>query len=148
MQLLLKKIKSLSPLNILFFIPLIPHFNIIEDVLHTDDIPVLLFLILFLTRIMSLFDNFKPIKGYLLIDFFILYLLIQNIYLGNSFFNTEILRFIFYAIIFFFILGNKMESFYEYLPVYLFIFCSSFSIIAYFFSINLGTDLYKIGIWV
>ena len=104
MQLLLKNIKSLSPLNILFFIPLIPHFNIIEDVLHTDDIPVLLFLILFLTRIMSLFDNFKPIKGYLLIDFFILYLLIQNIYLGNSFFNTEILRFTFYAIIFFFIL--------------------------------------------
>ncbi|MDC3201360.1 hypothetical protein OAT95_02430, partial [Acidimicrobiia bacterium] len=102
MQLLLKKIKSLSPLNILFFIPLIPHFNIIEDVLHTDDIPVLLFLILLLTRIKSLFDNFKPIKGYLLIDFFILYLLIQNIYLGNGFFNNEILRFAFYAIIFFF----------------------------------------------
>jgi len=36
-----------------------------------------------------------------------------------------------------------MESFYEYLPVYLFIFCSSFSIIAYFYSINLGTDLYN-----
>ena len=89
MQLLLKKIKSLSPLNILFFIPLIPHFNIIEDVLHTDDIPVLLFLILLLTRIKSLFDNFKSIKGYLLIDFFILYLLIQNIYLGNGFFNNE-----------------------------------------------------------
>lgn len=143
MQLLLKKIKNLSPLNILFFIPLIPHFNIIEDVLHTDDIPVLLFSILFLTKIMSLFDNFKPIKGYLLIDFFILYLLLQNIYLGNGFFNNEILRFGFYAIIFFFILGNKMESYYEYLPVYLFVFCSSFSIVAYFFSINLGTDLYN-----
>ena len=36
-----------------------------------------------------------------------------------------------------------MESFYEYLPIYLFIFCSSFSIIAYFFSINLGTDIYN-----
>ena len=143
MQLLLNKIKSFSPLNIVFFIPLIPHFNIIEDVLHTDDIPVLVFLVLFVIRITSLFENFKPIKGYLLIDFFILYLLIQNNYLGNGFFNTEIVRFGFYALIFFYILGNKMESFYEYLPVYLFIFCSSFSIIAYFFSINLGTDLYN-----
>ena len=143
MQLLLKKIKSLSPLNILFLIPLVPHFNIIEDIFHTDDLPVLLFLVLFFTRIMSLFDNFKRIKGYLVIDFFILYLLIQNIYLGNGFFNTEILRFAFYALVFFFILGSKMESFYDYLPVYLFIFCSSFSIIAYFFSINLGTDLYN-----
>ena len=143
MQLLLKKIKSLSPLNILFFIPLVPHFNIIEDIFHTDDLPVLLFLVLFFTRIMSLFDNFKRIKGYLVIDFFILYLLIQNIYLRNGSFNIEILRFAFYALVFFFILGNKMESFYDYLPVYLFIFCSSFSIIAYFFSINLGTDLYN-----
>ena len=143
MQLLLNKIKSFSPLNIVFFIPLIPHFNIIEDLLHTDDIPVLVFLVLFAIRITSLFENFKPIKGYLLIDFFILYLLIQNNYLGNGFFNTEIVRFGFYALIFFYILGNKIESFYEYLPVYLFIFCSSFSIIAYFFSINLGTDLYN-----
>ena len=143
MQILLKKLKSFSPLNIIFLIPLIPHFNIIEDLLHTDDIPVFVFLILFGIRITSLFQNFKPIKGYLYIDFFILYLLIQNIYLGNGFFNTEILRFAFYALIFFFILGNKMESFYEYLPVYLFIFLSSFSIIAYFFSINLGTDLYN-----
>ena len=143
MQVLLKKLKSFSPLNIIFFIPLIPHFNIIEDLLHTDDIPVFVFLILFLIRITSLFQSFKPIKGYLYIDFFILYLLIQNIYLGNGIFNTEILRFAFYALIFFFILGNKMESFYEYLPVYLFIFCSSFSIVAYFFSINLGTDLYN-----
>jgi hypothetical protein len=92
---------------------------------------------------MSLFDNFKRIKGYLVIDFFILYLLIQNIYLRNGSFNIEILRFAFYALVFFFILGSKMESFYDYLPVYLFIFCSSFSIIAYFFSINLGTDLYN-----
>ncbi len=143
MQLLLKKIKSLSPLNILFLIPLVPHFNIIEDIFHTDDLPVLLFLVLFFTRIMSLFDNFKRIKGYLVIDFFILYLLIQNIYLRNGSFNIEILRFAFYALVFFFILGSKMESFYDYLPVYLFIFCSSFSIIAYFFSINLGTDLYN-----
>jgi len=142
-QLLLKKIKSLSPLNILFLIPLVPHFNIIEDIFHTDDLPVLLFLVLFFTRIMSLFDNFKRIKGYLVIDFFILYLLIQNIYLRNGSFNIEILRFAFYALVFFFILGSKMESFYDYLPVYLFIFCSSFSIIAYFFSINLGTDLYN-----
>jgi hypothetical protein len=125
-QVLLKKLKSFSPLNIIFFIPLIPHFNIIEDLLHTDDIPVFVFLILFLIRITSLFQSFKPIKGYLYIDFFILYLLIQNIYLGNGFFNTEILRFAFYALIFFFILGNKMESFYEYLPVYLFIFLAVF----------------------
>ena len=95
MQVLLKKLKSFSPLNIIFLIPLIPHFNIIEDVIHTDDMPVFVFLILFVIRITSLFQNFKPIKGYLYIDFFILYLLIQNLYLGNGFFNTEILRFAF-----------------------------------------------------
>ena len=111
MELLLKKIKRLSPLNILFLIPLIPHFNIIEDVIHTDDIPVVLFIILVFFRIRSLFKNFKPIKGYLLIDIFILYLLIQNIYLGNGYFNNEIIRFVFYALIFFFVLGNKIETF-------------------------------------
>ena len=143
MELLLKKIKRFSPLNILFFIPLIPHFNIIEDFIHTDDMPVVLFIILVFLRIRSLFQNFKSIKGYLLIDIFILYLLIQNIYLGNGYFNNEIIRFAFYALIFFFVLGNKMETFYDYMPVYLFMFCSSFSIISYFFSINLGTDLYN-----
>ena len=143
MELLLKKIKRLSPLNILFLIPLIPHFNIIEDIIHTDDMPVVLFIILVFFRIRSLFKNFKPIKGYLLIDIFILYLLIQNIYLGNGYFNNEIIRFAFYALIFFFVLGNKMGTFYDYMPIYLFIFCSSFSIMSYFFSINLGTDLYN-----
>ena len=143
MELLLKKIKRLSPLNILFLNPLKPHFNIIEDFIHTDDMPVLLFILLVSIRFKSLFINFKPIKGYLFIDIFILYLLIQNIYLGNGYLNNEIIRFIFYALIFFFVLGNKMKTFYEYLPVYLFIFCSSFSIMSYFFSINLGTDLYN-----
>ena len=143
MELLLKKIKRLSPLNILFLIPLIPHFNIIEDFIHTDDMPVLLFILLVSIRFKSLFINFKPIKGYLFIDIFILYLLIQNIYLGNGYFNNEIIRFAFYALIFFFVLGNKMGTFYDYMPIYLFIFCSSFSIMSYFFSINLGTDLYN-----
>lgn len=143
MELLLKKLKRLSPLNILFFIPLIPHFNIVEEMIHTDDVPVMVFIVLVFIRIRSLFENFKPINGYLLIDFFILYLLIQNIYLGKGFFNSEIIRFAFYALIFFLILGNKMASFNEYLPVYLFIFCSTFSIISYFFSLNLGSDLYQ-----
>ena len=143
MKLLLIKIKRLSPLNILFLIPLIPHFNIVEDFIHTDDMPVVLFIILVFFRIKSLLKNFKPIKGFLLIDIFILYLLIQNIYLGNGYFNNEIIRFAFYAIVFFFVLGNKMETFYDYIPMYLFIFCSGFSIISYFFSINLGTDLYN-----
>ena len=143
MELLLKKLKRLSPLNILFFIPLIPHFNIVEEMIHTDDVPVMVFIVLVFIRIRSLFENFKPINGYLLIDFFILYLFIQNIYLGKGFFNSEIIRFAFYALIFFLILGNKTASFNEYLPVYLFIFCSTFSIISYFFSLNLGSDLYQ-----
>ena len=111
MQILLKKLKSFSPLNIIFLIPLIPHFNIIEDLLHTDDIPVFVFLILFVIRSTSLFKNFNPIKDYLLIDFFILYLLIQNNYLGNGFFNSEIARFGFYALIFLYILGFSSLAF-------------------------------------
>jgi hypothetical protein len=142
-KLLHKKIKRLSPLNILFLIPLIPHFNLIEDFIHTDDIPVLVFIILAAIRITTIFRNFTPIRGYLFIDLFIFYLFVQNIYLGNGLFNNEIIRFMFYAFIFFFILGNNMESFYENLPVYLFFLCSSFSIISYITSINLGTDLYN-----
>jgi len=142
-KLLLKKIKRLSPLNFLFIIPLIPHYNIIPGYIHTDDLPVLLIFGLILLRVTSIYEDFKPIQGYLFIDIFIVYLVIQNIFLGEGSFNTEILRFIFYATLFFFILGNNVDPFHENLPVILFFICSTFSIVAFFFGFNLGTDLYN-----
>ena len=79
-------------ISTLFFIPLIPHLNIVENLLHTDDLPIIIFAcfaIYELLRKRKLFfeDNLK----YLII--FIAYITIQNYIINRTFLSYDSLRF-------------------------------------------------------
>ena len=128
---------------LIFLIPIIPHFETSFTFLHTDDIPIILYFIAFF-----IFENRKnvliKIRKFLPITLFISYLLIQNLALSRDVVNTEIFRYVFYLLIFIHL--SQIIQEYDYLkniPVYLFFFLSSFSILSYFFKLNLGTDSYN-----
>ena len=107
-----------------------------------DDIPIVLYLLIFFV-----FENKKKfvfeIKNFIPIALFISYLLIQNIVLSRESINTEIFRYFFYLLIFIHLskVIQKNDSV-KNLPMYLFLFLSCFSILSYFFKLNLGTDSY------
>ena len=125
----------------LFLIPLTPHY-VINANFHTDDIPVLLFLILFILNIY--FKNIYSLffKKLIPILIFILYMGVQNFFLNGSLFSSDFIRYIFYLLILIFVLNigdmNKFNSNY----IFLFLFLSTFSILFYFLKIDLGTDSY------
>ena len=127
---------------LIFFIPLAPHFQTNFSFLHLDDIPIVLYLLIFFV-----FENKKKfvfeIKNFIPIALFISYLLIQNIVLSRESINTEIFRYFFYLLIFIHLskVIQKNDSV-KNLPMYLFLFLSCFSILSYFFKLNLGTDSY------
>lgn len=127
---------------LIFFIPLAPHFQTNFSFLHVDDIPIVLYLLIFFV-----FENKKKfvfeIKNFIPIALFISYLLIQNIVLSRESINTEIFRYFFYLLIFIHLskVIQKNDSV-KNLPMYLFLFLSCFSILSYFFKLNLGTDSY------
>lgn len=131
----------------LFTIPLIPHYFISSNV-HTDDLPVLFFLILFL---LNFYFNkkFKLFyKELIPLIMFILYIAIQNYSLNGEIFSSDFFRYLFYLAVFLTILNIhetiKFDNFY----FYLFIFVTSFSIGCYFLELNFGSDSYdywKIG---
>ena len=128
---------------LIFLIPIIPHFETSFTFLHTDDIPIILYFIAFF-----IFENRKKVlikvRKFLPITLFISYLLIQNLALSRDVVNTEIFRYVFYLLIFIHL--SQIIQEYDYLkniPVYLFFFLSSFSILSYSFKLNLGTDSYN-----
>ena len=127
---------------LIFFIPLAPHLQTNFSFLHMDDIPIVLYLLIFFV-----FENKKKfvfeIKNFIPIALFISYLLIQNIVLSRESINTEIFRYFFYLLIFIHLskVIQKNDSV-KNLPMYLFLFLSCFSILSYFFKLNLGTDSY------
>ena len=137
------KLKKLSPLTLLFFIPLIPHFNVVEGFIHTDDLPILFFGIFILFNIKKLDLGFKQPVRIVILFIFIIYLLIQNQLVGNTFFNSEILRYLFYGILFIFVISTDINTFHEDIPFFLFLIVSYFSTQAYLSSFNFGTDLYN-----
>ena len=127
---------------LIFLIPLVPHFETSFRFLHTDDIPILLYFVAF-----SIFGNKKnvliKVRKFLPITLFISYLLIQNIALSRGAINTEIFRYVFYLLIFIHLSQMIQENDnLKNIPVYLFFFLSSFSLLSYFLKLNLGTDSY------
>ena len=127
---------------LIFLIPLVPHFETSFRFLHTDDIPILLYFVAF-----SIFGNKKnvliKVRKFLPITLFISYLLIQNIALSRGAINTEIFRYVFYLLIFIHLSQmNQENDNLKNIPVYLFFFLSSFSLLSYFLKLNLGTDSY------
>ena len=126
----------------MFFISIIPHFNIIPGLIHTDDLPVFLF---FLTGMYFLIKGQISLKieKYMYIVFFIFYLLIQNLFVKGEFLHSEILRFVFYLFVLIFISIFGEKNYINTFPFYIFLFLSSFSILSYLFSLNLGKDIYQ-----
>jgi hypothetical protein len=83
------------------------------------------------------------IQKYVYFLFFIFYLIIQNLSIKGEFLHSEILRFGFYLFIFIFISHVGEKNYINSFPFYIFLFISSFSILSYLFSINLGKDVYQ-----
>ena len=93
--------KNIFP-SILFFIPLIPHIEIFGPYLHTDDLPILIFIPIAIgfnihNQKMFVLD----ITGKYFFLFFIL--IIQNIYINQSVLSSDIYRFLFYFVLYAFI---------------------------------------------
>jgi len=135
-------ILSKVSISTLFFIPLIPHLNIVENLLHTDDLPIIIFAcfaIYELLRKRKLFfeDNLK----YLII--FIAYITIQNYIINRTFLSSDSLRFCFYLLLFVYVINFKNYINFESQIKYLLSFLTIFSIISYFFEFEFGRDIYQ-----
>ena len=126
----------------MFFISIIPHFNIIPGLIHTDDLPVFLFFLIGMYFLIKGQISLK-IEKYMYIVFFIFYLLIQNLFVKGEFLHSEILRFGFYLFVLIFISIFGEKNYVNTFPFYIFLFLSSFSILSYLFSLNLGKDIYQ-----
>jgi len=129
-------------ISILFFIPLIPHLNMVENFLHTDDLPIIIFACfaiyeLLRKRKLSFEDNLK----YLII--FIAYITIQNYIINRTFLSSDSLRFCFYLLLFVYIINFKIYINFESQIKYLLSFLTIFSITSYFFEYDFGRDIYQ-----
>ena len=124
----------------LFFLPLLPHIELGVRFIQLDDIPVVIFFILFdLDRKKNILENLKEVN-YLFL--FLIYTILHNLFITPESFNTEIIRFLFYLFVFIEIKNNSNELVFEYSKK-LFYFLAFFSILSYLFSLNLGTDSYN-----
>jgi len=129
-------------ISTLFFIPIIPHLNIVENFLHTDDLPIIIFVFLTIYEILRkkklIFDdNLK----YLII--FIIYITIQNYVINKTFLSSDSLRFSFYLLLFVYVVNFKIYINFQRQIIYLLSFLTLFSITAYFFELDYGSDIYQ-----
>ncbi len=129
-------------ISTLFFIPIIPHLNIVENFLHTDDLPIIIFVCLAIYEILRkkklIFDdNLK----YLII--FITYITIQNYVINKTFLSSDSLRFSFYLLLFVYVVNFKIYINFQSQISYLLSFLTLFSITAYFFEFDFGSDIYQ-----
>ena len=126
---------------LLLIIPLVPHFDFLT-LLHLDDLPVVLFI--FLSSFQLFFSNekLKAFAKLYPILFFLIYITVQNYFINGNIFFSDNLRYTFYLFVLIYVyefaVKNSIEN--ALIPITLFI--SFFSISAFFFEFNLGTDLY------
>ena len=128
-------------ISTLFFIPIIPHLNIVENFLHTDDLPIIIFVCVSIYEILRkkklIFDdNLK----YLII--FITYITIQNYVINKTFLSSDSLRFTFYLLLFVYVINFKIFINFQSQISFLLSFLTLFSITTYFFEIDFGSDIY------
>ena len=126
---------------LLLIIPLVPHFDFLT-LLHLDDLPVVLFI--FLSSFQLFFSNekLKAFSKLYPILFFLIYITVQNYFINGNIIFSDNLRYTFYLFVLIYVyefaVKNSIEN--ALIPITLFI--SFFSISAFFFEFNLGTDLY------
>ena len=127
---------------LVFLIPITPHISISTNI-ELDDIPVILFLIIFIINIY--FKNFKQIRYNQLIPIcvFTFYIFAQNIVINNEFIFSDGLRYVFYTALYISLLSqnnlNKFDNLFRYLTLFL----NIFSILFFFLELDFGTDSYN-----
>ena len=133
--------KNIFP-SILFLIPLIPHFEIYGPYLHTDDLPILIFIPIAIAYIIKHKMFVLDMTGKY-IFLFLIFLILQNLYINQSILSSDIYRFVFYLILYIYMTNNEGQFNYFYMPLILFIYLAVFAITGYIFEINLGNDDYQ-----
>ena len=136
-----------SQLALVFLIPVTPHIEI-SSILQLDDIPILLFFVLFVINIYLKNINQFYLKEIIPISLFITYISIQNYFINDNLLFSDSIRYIFYLILLITILNLKNSQFMDKYLFSLLIFLSLFSIFSYFLKLDFGVDSYnywKIG---
>lgn len=136
-----------SQLALVFLIPVTPHIEI-SSILQLDDIPILLFFVLFVINIYLKNINRFYLKEIIPISFFVAYISIQNYFINSNLLFSDSVRYIFYLILLITILNLQNTQFMDRYLFSLLIFLSLFSIISFFFKLDFGIDSYnywKIG---
>tara|TARA_B100000003_G_scaffold6956_1_gene6224 strand:+ start:154 stop:1218 length:1065 start_codon:yes stop_codon:yes gene_type:complete len=110
--------------------------------LHTDDLPILIFIPIAIAYIIKHKMFVLDMTGKY-IFLFLIFLILQNLYINQSILSSDIYRFVFYLILYIYMTNNEGQFHYSYMPFILFIYLAVFAIIGYIFEINLGNDDYQ-----
>ena len=134
-------------LALVVLIPVTPHIKI-SNIFQLDDIPILLFFVIFVINIFLKNINKFYFKEIIPISLFIIYISIQNYFINGNLFFSDVLRYIFYLILLITVLNLKNSQFLDKYFFSLLVFLSLFSIFSYFLKLDFGVDSYnywKIG---
>ena len=136
-----------AQLALVFLIPVTPHIEISNN-LQLDDIPVVLFFVLFTLNIFLKNIHKFYFKECAAILLFIAYISIQNYVINENFLFSDVIRYIFYLLLLVTVLNLKSSKFLDKYLFSLLVFLSFFSIVSYYFKLDFGVDSYnywKIG---
>ena len=136
-----------AQLALVFLIPVTPHIEISKN-LQLDDIPVVLFFVLFTLNVFLKNIHKFYFKEGAAILLFIAYISIQNYVINENFLFSDVIRYIFYLLLLVTILNLKSSKFLDKYLFSLLVFLSFFSIVSYYFKLDFGVDSYnywKIG---
>ena len=134
-------------LALVVLIPVTPHIKI-SNIFQLDDIPILLFFVIFVINIFLKNINEFYFKEIIPISLFITYISIQNYFINGNLFFSDVMRYIFYLILLITVLNLKNSQFLDKYFFSLLVFLSLFSIFSYFLKLDFGVDSYnywKIG---
>ena len=125
----------------LLIIPIVPHLDFFLF-LHLDDIPVILFIFLSFFQIFFSDQKFKLFSNTYSILVFLIYITVQNYFINRNVIFSDNLRYTFYLFVLIYVYQFSDKKVIENSLVPLTLSISFFSISAYVFEFNLGTDLY------
>lgn len=125
----------------LLIIPIVPHLDFFLF-LHLDDIPVILFIFLSIFQIFFSDQKFKLFSNTYSILVFVIYITVQNYFINRNIIFSDNLRYTFYLFVLIYVYQFSDKKVIENSLVPLTLSISFFSIFAYVFEFNLGTDLY------
>ena len=125
----------------LLIIPIVPHLDFLLF-LHLDDIPVILFIFLSIFQIFFSDQKFKLFSNTYSILVFLIYITVQNYFINRNIIFSDNLRYTFYLFVLIYVYQFSDKKVIENSLVPLTLSISFFSIFAYVFEFNLGTDLY------